>query len=52
VTPIAHLNVVLAQADDAPSYDLVLPSTFAESFLEWLEMSAAEFGYEIAQGNR
>jgi sarcosine oxidase subunit gamma len=52
VTPIAHLNVVLAQADDAPSYDLVLPSTFAESFLEWLEMSAAEFGYEIVQGNR
>ncbi|MGQ0676164.1 MAG: sarcosine oxidase subunit gamma [Rhodospirillales bacterium] len=48
VTPIAHINVVLAQADDAPSYDLVLPSTFAETFLEWLEMSAAEFGYEIA----
>lgn len=52
VTPIAHVNVVLAQAGDAPSYDLILPSTFAETFLEWLEMSAAEFGYEIAQGNR
>ncbi len=48
VTPIAHVNVVLTQADDQPSYDLVLPSTFAETFLEWLEMSAAEFGYEIA----
>lgn len=48
VTPIAHVNVVLTQADDAPSYDLILPSSFAETFLEWLEMSAAEFGYEIA----
>jgi sarcosine oxidase subunit gamma len=48
VTPIAHINVVLTQAGDAPSYDLILPSSFAETFLEWLEMSAAEFGYEIA----
>lgn len=48
VTPIAHINVVLTQAGDAPDYDLILPSSFAETFLEWLEMSAAEFGYEIA----
>ncbi len=48
VTPIAHVNVVLTQAGDAPDYDLILPSSFAETFLEWLEMSAAEFGYEIA----
>ncbi len=48
VTPIAHVNVVLTQAGDAPDYDLILPSSFAETFLEWLEMSAAEFGYQIA----
>ena len=47
VTPIAHVNVVLAQADDAPSFDLVLPSSFAGSFTEWLLKSAGEFGYVI-----
>lgn len=47
VTLIAHVNVVLAQADGAPSFDLILPSSFAESFAEWLLLSAGEFGYVI-----
>ena len=47
VTPIAHVNVVLAQADDAPSFDLILPASFAETFVEWLLMSAGEFGYVV-----
>jgi sarcosine oxidase subunit gamma len=47
VTPIAHIECVLVQVDDSPTFDLLLPSTFAEAFLEWLAISAAEFGYVI-----
>lgn len=47
-TPMAQINVLIAQVDDKPTYDLVVPSTFAQSFFEWLAVSAAEFGYEVA----
>lgn len=47
VTPLAHINAVLVQVNDTPAYDLILPATFAETFFEWLEMSAAEYGYEF-----
>ncbi len=46
-TTIAQIGCVLVQADEAPTFDLVVPSTLAEAFLEWLEASAAEFGCEI-----
>jgi heterotetrameric sarcosine oxidase gamma subunit len=47
VTPIAHIDCVLVQVDHAPTFDLLLPSTFAQAFFEWLALAAAEFGYEI-----
>lgn len=47
-TPIALIDCVLWQLDEAPSYDLAMPSTFATSFWAWLTASAAEFGYEVA----
>ena len=47
VTPIAHIHAVLMQVDAAPTFDLVVPSTLARDFVEWLNLSAAEFGYEI-----
>jgi heterotetrameric sarcosine oxidase gamma subunit len=47
VTPIAHIHTVLMQIDVAPTFDLVVPSTLARDFVEWLRLSAAEFGYEI-----
>jgi heterotetrameric sarcosine oxidase gamma subunit len=47
VTPIAHIHAVLVQVDDAPTFDLIVPSTLARDFVEWLRLSAAEFGYEI-----
>lgn len=46
-TTIDHITVTIVQADATPTYDLVLPANFAEAFLDWLRMSAAEFGYEI-----
>ena len=47
VTPIARINAVLHQVDAAPTFDLILPATLARSFFEWLEMSAAEYGYVL-----
>jgi len=46
-TSIDHITVMIVKLDAVPSFDLVLPSNFAEAFLDWLRMSAAEFGYEI-----
>lgn len=47
VTPIAGINCVLTQVDGAPTFDLIVPSTLAESFFQWLRTSAAEFGCEV-----
>lgn len=47
-TTIDHITVTIVQVDAVPTYDLVLPANFAEAFLDWLGMSAAEFGYEIS----
>lgn len=49
VTPIARINCVLHQVDAVPTFDLILPATLARAFLEWLEMSAAEFGYVLQE---
>lgn len=46
-TAVALIDCVLWQIDDAPSYDLAVPSSFAESFWSWLAASAAEFGYSV-----
>ena len=46
-TTIDHITVTIVQVDATPTYDLVLPANFAEAFLDWLAMSAAEYGYEI-----
>lgn len=47
-TPIALIDCVLWQVDDAPTYELAVPSSFVESFWSWLTGSAAEYGYEVA----
>jgi sarcosine oxidase subunit gamma len=46
-TSIDHITVTIVKVDAVPTFDLVLPSNFAEAFLDWLRTSAAEFGYEI-----
>ena len=46
-TPVAQVGVLLHQIDDAPGYDLMIYSGFAQSFWHWLTESAAEFGYRV-----
>jgi heterotetrameric sarcosine oxidase gamma subunit len=46
-TAVALIDCQLWQSDDAPSYDLAVPSSFAESFWSWLAASAAEYGYTV-----
>jgi len=46
-TAVALIDCQLWQIDDVPSYDLAVPSSFAESFWSWLTASAEEFGYSV-----
>ncbi|MEJ0052864.1 MAG: sarcosine oxidase subunit gamma family protein [Methylovirgula sp.] len=46
-TSCAHLNVVIWQIDDAPTYDVAVPRSFAAAFCHWLSESAAEFGLKV-----
>jgi sarcosine oxidase subunit gamma len=48
VTPIGHVHGIVAQIDDVPTFDLIVPSTLARDVFEWLCVSAAEFGYRTA----
>jgi heterotetrameric sarcosine oxidase gamma subunit len=50
-TSIDHITVTIVQVDTTPTYDLILPANFAEAFLDWLKMSAAEFGYETTNSS-
>ncbi|MCC7275866.1 MAG: sarcosine oxidase subunit gamma [Alphaproteobacteria bacterium] len=47
VTQIAQIGCVVHQRDAIPTYGLVVPSSLAIPFFEWLTSSAAEFGYEV-----
>ena len=44
-TPVALIDCVIWQVDETPSYDLAIPTSFAESFWSWLTASSAEYGY-------
>jgi heterotetrameric sarcosine oxidase gamma subunit len=46
-TTVDHVTINIVQIDATPTYDIVVPATFAENFLEWLIMSAAEYGCEV-----
>ncbi|MBL8832320.1 MAG: hypothetical protein JNL71_08005 [Rhodospirillales bacterium] len=48
LTPLSHLSVMLVQASDAPSYEIVLSRAFAADFWHWLEESAGEFGLALS----
>ncbi|MBL8700646.1 MAG: sarcosine oxidase subunit gamma [Alphaproteobacteria bacterium] len=47
VTQVAHVGCMLRQIDEVPSYEMLVPSSFAETFFGWLTHSAAEYGYEV-----
>jgi methylglutamate dehydrogenase subunit D len=47
-TTVAYIGVQLWQVDDAPTYELLVPRSFAAAFWDWLTESAAEFGVQVA----
>jgi len=47
VTACAHINVMLWQVDNLPSYDIALFRSLAGSFWHWLAESAAEYGLKV-----
>ncbi|HRD78587.1 MAG TPA: sarcosine oxidase subunit gamma family protein [Hyphomicrobiaceae bacterium] len=48
VTPIGPVNAIVAALEPAGSFELIVPSSVAAAFLEWLDTSAAEFGVALA----
>jgi sarcosine oxidase subunit gamma len=50
VTTIAHIGVVLWQLDDAPTYDVALFRSYAESFWHWIETTCAAVGIKPTAG--
>lgn len=46
-TTIAHVPTLVHRVGGAATYDLYVPSTFAEEQVHWLTTSAREFGYEL-----
>ncbi|MCX7380371.1 MAG: hypothetical protein NT133_02905 [Alphaproteobacteria bacterium] len=47
-TQIAHLACTIHQRDAAPTYDLIVFTTFAKSFMESLTHAAEETGYVVS----
>lgn len=47
MTSIAHIGALLWQVDDAPTYEISVFRSLAESFWHWLAQSAAAFGVAI-----
>ena len=46
-TSIAHINCTIVQRDETPTYDIVVPSTLARAFVDWLLPASEEFGAEL-----
>jgi sarcosine oxidase subunit gamma len=47
-TTVAYIGVHFWQVDDAPTYEFLVPRSFAVAFWQWLTESAAEFGVQVA----
>jgi len=46
-TNMAKIGVLMHKVDDAPTFDLVVFSGFADSFWHWITHASAEFGFEV-----
>ncbi len=47
MTVFGHINVMLRQVDDRPTFEIALFRSMAESFWHWLAASAGEYGADI-----
>ncbi len=41
------MSAYLWQVDEAPTYEIAVPASFAGSFWHWLSDAAAEYGYVV-----
>jgi sarcosine oxidase subunit gamma len=48
-TLVAHIPVLLWQADDRPSYEFAVARSLAQSFWQWLAAAAGEYGLQFTQ---
>ena len=46
-TPVGLIDCQIWQVDERPTYDLAVPTSYAESLWFWLTASAAEYGYTV-----
>ncbi len=46
-TNMAKIGVLMHKVDDAPTFDLVVFSGFADSFWHWITQASAEFDVEV-----
>lgn len=46
-TPVALIDCIIWQVDETPTYDLAVPTSYAESFWSWLTASVGEYGYTV-----
>lgn len=46
-TKIAYFNCSFVQRDETPTYDLIVQSTFARAFVDWILPASEEFGAEL-----
>jgi methylglutamate dehydrogenase subunit D len=46
ITTVAYIGLQIWQVDDAPTYEFIVPRSYAVSFGEWLTDAAAEFGIQ------
>jgi methylglutamate dehydrogenase subunit D len=50
VTSVAHIGVTLWKVDDQPTVDVAVARSLCNSFLHWLEASAALYGLTALRG--
>jgi sarcosine oxidase subunit gamma len=46
-TRIGHINCTFLQRDEIPTYDIIVPSTLARAFVDWILPASEEFGAEL-----
>lgn len=50
LTVIEMIPVLIVKRDTVPTFDIAVPNSYAESFLDWLLGAAQGYGYRVDQG--
>lgn len=49
LTVIEMISVLVVKRDTVPTFDIAVPNSYAESFLDWLLIVVRDYGYRIQQ---